>query len=63
MQNAVKRGGINWEYVSGVFKRKRLLEVKETPFGNPDDWMKAASANGNPVAHAHGERFGPAARC
>ena len=53
MQNAVKRGGINWEYVSGVFKRcKRLVEAKETPFGNPDDWMKAASENGNPLAQA-----------
>jgi hypothetical protein len=53
MQSAVKRGGISWEYVSGVFKRcKRLVEAKETPFGDPDEWMKAAFENGNPLAQA-----------
>jgi hypothetical protein len=53
MQNAVNRGGINWEYVSRVFKRcKRLVEDEEAPFGNPDDWMMAASENRNPLAQA-----------
>lgn len=53
MQAAVKRGGLQWEYVSGVFKRcKRLLEAKGAPFGTPDDWMKAATENGYPPAQA-----------
>jgi len=54
MQAAVKRGGINWEYVSGVYTRcKRLLESGEAPFGTADEWMKAATDSGYPVAQAY----------
>lgn len=53
MQNAVQRGGMNWEYVSGVFTRcKRLLEAKATPFGTAEEWMKAATENRYPPAQA-----------
>jgi hypothetical protein len=57
MQAAVKRGGINWEYVSGVYTRcKRLLESGEAPFGTADEWMQAAVDSGYPVAQASAAR-------
>ena len=53
VQYAVKRGGLNWEFVAGKFMRcKRLLEASDSPFGTAEEWMNAATENGYPRAQA-----------